>query len=148
MVNKGVYTFSEDTERCPACPLHHRLWEQMSKKYIIFKCYRQSACWLILHWRCQPHVHTENNIRQVPLRVWRTRTASKGDCGSIRLESGKGKKRHRPAGNILGLMRNWSLGINEDEIQKIFECETKTTEFAGGGGQEPVKSKPVRNYRC
>lgn len=51
--------------------------------------------------------------------------ASKSDCGSVRLESGKGKQRHQTAGKTLGLTRNWSLRINEDEIQKILSVKLK-----------------------
>lgn len=51
--------------------------------------------------------------------------ASKGGCGSIRLVSGKGKPRYCPAGKTLGLMRNWSLRINKDEIQKILSVKLK-----------------------
>lgn len=51
--------------------------------------------------------------------------ASKGDCGSSRLESGKGKQGHRPAGKALGITRNWSLRINEDEIQNTLSVKLK-----------------------
>lgn len=51
--------------------------------------------------------------------------ASKGDCSSIRLESGKQKQRHRPAGKAVDITRNWSLRINEDEIQNIWSVKLK-----------------------